>query len=192
MKEKKNLVSTLSVVLLIIIFCATGTQADQTDKLIKILIKKGIITSEEAKSLEKEVKGEVPEKEVEKEASTAEDWTKKVEVGYRKGAYIKTPDDRYSLKLNVRTQGLFKYEDQEDQKNTASFSVKRARLIAGGSMFYPWMQYYTQLTLEGSNTGLRDAYIEAAYYDWAKPRIGQYKVPFDRQFLTSAFNLELI
>jgi phosphate-selective porin OprO/OprP len=192
MKEKKNLVSTLSVVLLIIIFCATGTQADQTDKLIKILIKKGIITSEEAKSLEKEVKGEVPEKEVEKEASTAEDWTKKVEVGYRKGAYIKTPDDRYSLKLNVRTQGLFKYEDQEDQKNTASFSVKRARLIAGGSMFYPWMQYFTQLTLEGSNTGLRDAYIEAAYYDWAKPRIGQYKVPFDRQFLTSAFNLELI
>jgi phosphate-selective porin OprO/OprP len=192
MREKKNLVSTLSAVLLIIIFYSTAVWADQTDKLIEILIKKGIITSEEAKSLRKEVKGEATEKEVNKEASTAEDWTKKIEVGYKKGVYIKTPDDRYSLKLNVRTQGLFEYEDQEDQKNTASFSVQRARLLAGGSMFYPWMQYFTQLTLEGSNTGLRDAYIEAAYYDWAKPRIGQYKVPFDRQFLTSGFNLELI
>ncbi len=192
MQEKRNFVSTVAAVLLMIIFYSTAVRADQTDKLIKILIDKGIITSEEAKSLEKEVKEEAPQKEAKKEAPAGEDWTRKIEVGYKKGAYIKTTDDRYSLKLNVRTQGLFKYEDQEDQKNTASFSVKRARLLAGGNMFYPWMQYFTQITLEGSSTGLRDAYIEAAYYDWANPRIGQYKVPFDRQYLTSGFNLELI
>jgi phosphate-selective porin OprO and OprP len=192
MKWGRNFWSPVLAVMLMITFYATAVRADQTDKLIKILIDKGIITSEEAKSLEKEVKGEAPEKEVKKEASSAEDWTKKIEVGYKKGAYIKTPDDRYSLKLNVRTQGLFKYEDQEEGKNNGTFSVKRARLLAGGNMFYPWMQYFTQVTLEGSNAGLRDAYIEAAYYDWAKPRIGQYKVPFDREFLTSAFNLELI
>jgi phosphate-selective porin len=113
-------------------------------------------------------------------------------VGYKKGAYIKTTDDRYSLKLNVRTQGLFKYEAPEGEKDTATFSVKRARLLAGGNVFYPWMQYNTEITLEGGSVALRDAYIEAAYFDWAKPRIGQYKVPFDREFLTSAFNLELI
>jgi phosphate-selective porin OprO/OprP len=192
MKERKNFWVPVLAVMLMVIFYSTAVRADQTDKLIKILIDKGIITSEEAKSLEKEVKGEAPEKEAQKEASSGAEWTKKIEVGYNKGAYIKTPDDRYSLKLNVRTQGLFKYEDQEEGKNTASFSVKRARLLAGGNMFYPWMQYFTQITLEGTSTGLRDAYIEAAYYDWAKPRIGQYKVPFDREFLTSAFNLELI
>ena len=191
MKEKRILVSVLAV-LLMIIFFYTSAEADQTDKLIKILIEKGIITNEEAKSLEKEVKGEAPEKEAKKEAPSGEEWIKKIEVGYKKGAYIKTTDDRFSLKLNVRTQGQFKYEDQQDEKNTESFSVKRARLLAGGNMFYPWMEYFTQVTLEGSSTGLRDAYIEAAYYDWAKPRIGQYKVPFDREFLTSAFNLELI
>lgn len=191
MQEKRIWIAGLALMVMIM-FSATVVRADQTDKLIKILIDKGIITKDEAKSLEKEVKGEAPQKEIKKEASAEEDWTKKIEVGYKKGAYIKTPDDRYSLKLNVRTQGLFKYEDQEDEKNTASFSVKRARLLAGGNMFYPWMQYFTQITLEGTSTGLRDAYIEAAYYDWAKPRIGQYKVPFDREFLTSAFNLELI
>jgi phosphate-selective porin OprO/OprP len=191
MQEKRILVSVLAVLLMIIFFYTTAG-ADQTDKLIKILIEKGIITNEEAKSLEKEVKGEAPEKEAKKEAPSGEEWTKKIEVGYKKGAYIKTTDDRFSLKLNVRTQGQFKYQDQEDEKNTASFDVKRARLLAGGSMFYPWMQYFTQVTLEGGSAALRDAYIEAAYYDWAKPRIGQYKVPFDREFLTSAFNLDLI
>ena len=94
MREKKNFVATILAVLLIIIFYSTAVRADQTDKLIKILIKKGIITSEEAKSLENEVRGETTEKEVKKEASTAEDWTKKIEVGYKKGAYIKTPDSQ--------------------------------------------------------------------------------------------------
>ena len=191
MKEKRILVSVLAV-LLVIIFSFTAAGADQTDKLIKILIEKGIITNEEAKSLEQEVKREAPEKEAKKETPSGEEWVKKIEVGYKKGVYIKTTDDRFSLKLNVRTQGQFKYEDQENEKNTESFSVKRARLLAGGNVFYPWMQYFTQVTLEGGSAALRDAYIEAAYYDWAKPRVGQYKVPFDREFLTSAFNLELI
>jgi phosphate-selective porin OprO and OprP len=191
MKEKRILVSVLAVMSMII-FSATVVRADQNDKLIKILIEKGIITSEEAKSLEKEMKGEAPEKAAETKATSGEEWTKKVEVGYNKGAYIKTTDDRFSLKLNVRTQGAFRYQDREDQDNTATFRVRRARILAGGNVFYPWMRYGTQVTLEGGSAALRDAWIQADYFDYAKPRIGQYKVPFDREFLTSAFNLELI
>lgn len=191
MKGKKILVSVLAVMSMILI-SAAGVRADQTDKLIKILIEKGIITSEEAKSLEKEVKGAAPEKEAKGEAPAGDEWTKKIEVGYKKGAYIKTTDDRFSLKLNVRTQGQFKYEAREERDDTENFSVRRARLLAGGNVLYPWMKYNTQITLEGGSAALRDAYIEAAYYNWARPQIGQYKVPFDREFLTSAFNLQLI
>jgi phosphate-selective porin OprO/OprP len=191
MKGKGILVSVLAV-LLVIIFSHPAAMADQTDKLIKILIDKGIITKEEANSLEKAVKGEAPEKEAKEKPSAGESWTDKIEVGYNKGAYIKTTDDRFSTRLRVRTQGRFKYEDEEDQKNTASFDVRRARLLFDGNVFYPWMKYGTQVTLEGGSAALRDAWIEAAYYDFAKPRIGQYKVPFDREFLTSAFSLELI
>ena len=54
------------------------------------------------------------------------------------------------------------------------------------------MKYFTQITLEGGSTALRDAYIQATYFDWAEPKIGQYKVPFDREFLISGFDLELI
>ena len=102
MQEKRIWAAVLAVMVMII-FSSTAARADQTDKLIKILIDKGIITKDEAKSLEEEVKGNAPVKEVKKEAAPGEDWTKKIEVGYNKGAYIKTPDDRYSLKLNVRT-----------------------------------------------------------------------------------------
>ena len=182
MKGKMILVSGL-VVMVMIVLSSTMARADQTDKLIEILKEKGTITDEEAKSLEKKDKGE---------ASSDDDWTKKIEVGYKKGAYIKTTDGRFSVKLNVRTQGAFSYEVQEDQDNTTTFKVRRARVLLGGNVYYPWMKYGTQITLEGGNASLRDAYIQATYFDWAEPKIGQYKVPFDREFLTSAFNLELI
>ena len=191
MKGKRILVSVL-VVMVMIVFSSTIARADQTDKLIEILKEKGTITEEEAKSLEKEVKGAESGKKAEGEASSDDDWTKNIEVGYKKGAYIKTTDDRFSVKMNVHTQGAFSYEVQEDQENTTTFKVRRARLLFGGNVYYPWMRYFTQITLEGSNTGLRDAYIEATYFDWAEPKIGQYKVPFDREFLTSAFSLQLI
>jgi len=188
----KMLLTLLVAVIFLVFYSPIPVMADQTDKLIKILIEKKIITPEEAKSLEKEVKEAPSEKEAKKETPPGDDWTKKVEVGYKKGAYIKSADDSFSLKVNVRTQGLFRYESLEDRDDTASFSVKRARILASGNVFYPWMNYNTQVTLEGNNTALRDAYIEATYFDWLQPRIGQYKLPFDREFLTSAFNLQLI
>jgi hypothetical protein len=39
---------------------------------------------------------------------------------------------------------------------------------------------------------MRDAYMEASYYSWFKPRFGQYKVPYDREFLNAGYNLQLI
>jgi polyhydroxyalkanoate synthesis regulator phasin len=181
--------------------------ADQTEKLIEILIQKGIITREDVKSLEKEIqKEETKVKEAtrtKEETKTVEaappkedwikkiEWIKNIEVGYKQGAYIKTTDDRFSLKLNVNLQGLYNYDLLEGESDKTTFRVRRARLIPSGNAFYPWLKYYVQLTLEDS-VNLRDAYIEATYFKWLSPRFGQYKVPFDREFLTSAFNLQLI
>jgi phosphate-selective porin OprO/OprP len=200
MKGKRILVSVL-VVMVLIALSSTIASGDQTDRLIEILKEKGTITDEEAQSLEKEVKGEESEKKTKGEASEKEakgeeasddDWTKKIELGYKQGVYIKTTDDRFSVKLNVRTQGFFSYEVLEDQENTTTFKVRRARVLLGGNVYYPWMKYFTQITLEGGSAALRDAYIQATYFDWAEPKIGQYKVPFDREFLISGFDLELI
>jgi hypothetical protein len=195
MKGKKMMVAMFTVIALFIgPLGAMG--ADQTDGLIDLLIKKGIITNEDLKSLEKEMKKEEPKPEEgagKPEIVLKEDWIKKVEVGYKDGAYIKTTDDRFSLKLNVPLQFSYSYDafENDDIPDKSTFNVTRARLIPSGNVFFPWLKYYVQITLEQS-VNLRDAYVEATYFRWLSPKVGQYKVPFDREFLTSAFALQLI
>ena len=178
---------------------ANTAGADQSTKLIDLLIKKGIVTREEAEDLKKEAMDEekrqparAAAEQAAGAASQAADWTNKMEVGYKDGGYIKTTDDRFSLKLNVGVQPLFIYEELDDEEDDSSFRIRRARLYASGNALYPWLRYDTQITLEGGSVALRDAYLEAAYLDYLRPRVGQYKVPYDREYLNSGFALQFI
>lgn len=114
-----------------------------------------------------------------------------LEVKYQNGLLIKTPDDNYSLKLSFRFQPYFMYSDLENDTGS-TLKFRRARIIAGGTVMYPWLQYETQLTLEGEETSVRDATIEAAYFKQMKLKVGQFKVPFDREFMLSGFGLQLV
>jgi phosphate-selective porin OprO and OprP len=178
---------------------ANMARADSSTRLIDLLIKKGILTKEEAEALKKEAMEEEKQQQVRAGAEQTgvtgaqpADWTKNIEVGYKNGVYIKTPDDRYSLKMNVGVQPLFSYKINEDQPDASTFTVKRARYFASGNAYYPWLKYGTQLTLEGGSAALRDAFVEATYLDYLQPKAGQYKVPFDREFLDSGFALPFI
>ncbi|PKN65745.1 MAG: hypothetical protein CVU57_09295 [Deltaproteobacteria bacterium HGW-Deltaproteobacteria-15] len=164
---------------------------ESSTKLIDLLIKKGIVTKEEAEALKKESMEEEKQKPPDVQSKAA-DWTKNVEVGYKNGAYIKTTDDRYSLKMNVGVQPLFVDRELEDQDDSSTFRIRRARLFASGNAFYPWLQYNTQLTMEGGSSALRDAFLEATYLDYLRPKAGQFKVPYDREFLNSGFALQFI
>jgi phosphate-selective porin len=200
----------LFVVLTMVASAATLAYADSSTKLMELLIKKGVITQEEAEVLKEEVRREeareaqapsyakpggqvLPAEKADMKQPDSFKWTDKIEVGYKNGAYIKTTDDRYLIKFNVGVEPMFSYEFLDDADDDATFRIRRARLYAAGNVFYPWLEYATQLTLEGDDgSALRDAYLEATYYDWIKPRAGQYKVPFDREFLVSGFSLEFV
>jgi len=185
----KGVVAIL-VSMAILLTVVSVAKADRVDDLIQLLIDKGTISKDEGTALKKKLGPEAPAQQQQASAQQ-EEWTKKIEVGYNKGAYIKTPDGRFSLRTNVGLQGQFNYQWLEGQEDKTTFQVKRARLWFTGNAFESWLKYYTQITLEQS-VNLRDAYMEADYYKAAVPRVGQYKVPFDREFLTSAFNLQLI
>lgn len=157
--------------------------ADRTDDLIRILKEKGAITQEEAATLEKRGRPE--------DAAVQKDWWGKIEAGYKDGAYVKTKDGRFSLLTNVGVQGQFNYQYLENTTDRTTFTIRRARLIESGNAFYPWLSFFVQITLEQA-VNLRDAYVTAGYYKWLTPQIGQYKVPYDREYLTSGFNLQLI
>ncbi|MFQ5657091.1 MAG: porin [Candidatus Methylomirabilales bacterium] len=164
-------------------------------ELLDILRANGVITEQEYHRLRARERQAPEPKPVAKSRGgekKEKGWWEDVELGYDRGAYLKTRDGRFSLKLNTRLQFLYDAEilDNKGDKNT--FRIRRARLIAGGNFLYPWLKYKTQITLEGSKAALRDYFLEATYLGWLKPKIGQFKVPFDREFLTSSAKLQLI
>jgi hypothetical protein len=97
---------------------------------------KGIIT-QEAKELEQEIQAEEKQQEASTAAKIKEEtakvqkipeWTKKIEVGAKDGAYIKTADDRFSMKFNFGLEPLFIYSANEDAEDSTTFRIRRARL----------------------------------------------------------------
>jgi hypothetical protein len=117
------------------------------------------------------------------------------EAGYSKGFYIKEGKE-YSLKARIRgqVQGFLKSEEVNgEREEKGGFLIKRARLVFSGNVFSELLEYELQITLEGKEASLRDLLIE---YPLLKEAIilkaGQYKVPFNRETLTSSSNLELV
>ena len=191
MRQGLIIVMTIGVLL----FSGTAS-ADKTDRLIQLLVNKKIVTAEEAKAIMEELVDEDKTKPDGKKAESAEKPsikpTENLSVDYNKGIVLKTSDNNYSMNLNARFQGMFSYDNPDGGPSSSTFRIRRARIFASGNVYAPWLQYNTQITLEGSSAAIRDAYMEASYYEWLTPRIGQYKVPFDREFLDGGFNLQLI
>ena len=175
----------LIFILVSLIFFSGNASADKTDKLIQLLVDKKIVTSEEAKAIVQELEADEKAKPVLKS-------TEKIAVNYKKGIVLKTDDNNYSMKLNARVHGVFKIDDPDGSPTESTFKTRRARILASGNLYAPWLKYSTQITLEGSSAAVRDVFMEASYYKWLTPRLGQYKVPFDREFLDTGFNLQLI
>jgi len=128
-----------------------------------------------------------------------------LQVGYSDGFYIKSSDDNFSLKLQVKTQ--FRYiggNRQTDNPNLfgrqrrddlSGFEWERARLVFSGHLFSKNLTYYYQLqggTDEANQVRTRDLYFDYAYLPSHKIRWGQFKVPQGRQRLDSAFRQQVI
>jgi len=194
MKQERYFIKIIIISSIFFLIPAIAS-ADKTDKLIQLLINKKIVTADEAKSLVDELEDNAKAKndfKIVKATTASSDGAENVKVKYDKCAVIKTTDNNFSLKFNFRFHGLFSYENPDNGATQSTFSVRRARILASGNAFFPWLKYGTQITLEGSNVAMRDAYMEVSYFKWMILRIGQYKVPFDREFLNGGFNLQLI
>jgi len=113
------------------------------------------------------------------------DWTEKFEAGYNKGLYFKSKDGNWKMKFRMRGQFQASVVDPSDGITSTNFSVARFRFKWNGNAFRPWFLYFIQIGARDSVT-LRDMYFDLAYNKSAAPRVGQYKVPFGRQELTSS------
>mgnify|MGYP003574414097 CR=1 FL=1 len=92
--------------------------------------------------------------------------------------------------------GLFQFEyfgiTRKDAQNTNNFRVKEARFYFKGKAFVEGFTYKFQWKGSGSAVTLLDAYGNYVVTEGVQIRMGQFKVPYSRQELTSSSKLQLM
>ncbi len=121
-----------------------------------------------------------------------------LDIGYKKGFYLRTHDGKFSMKTNGRLQFRYSLEDFDRKDDDSSFRLRRARIKWTGNAYRDF-KYKIELALK--STGSKDKSKSVELIDWwadytrysfAKIRMGQWKVPFNRQRVVSSENLQLI
>jgi hypothetical protein len=111
-------------------------------------------------------------------------------VGYKKGFYIISPDERFKLKIGGYVQGFFRYRALDANSDDNTFRVRRARLKLSGYIYSKVVQYVVEYDF--SNSTLFTTVINLAYTPTFNFVIGQYKIPFNFESLTSASTLQFV
>ena len=129
-----------------------------------------------------------------------------LQSGYSDGFYVKTEDNRFGLKVGSRINFGYAYGFLESGENPSSFDIQHAKFYMGGNAFGSTVQYYVQAAA-GNNTrtiglgpltevgnqgfALEDYYIRLQY-EGLDIKLGQYKVPFARQWMIYSGNLDFV
>ncbi len=121
---------------------------------------------------------------------------------YDDGLVFETRKKNFRVRYRTLLQYQFSATDGNDTSGTdMSFFFRRIRLKFDGYAFRPWLTYKLQLSRDdvkigqdgdGSGVEIKDAYIDIVYFDKIFPRIGQFKVPFNREQLNSGTALLLV
>lgn len=167
----KTFYSRTLLLLTFLLSIAAISKAQQNEDLLNILIKKNLITQQEADSIRSE------------EAVRAQqklDNEKKNQHGIFIGSR--------ALQLSGLVQS--EYSGYQGTSGVNSFSLHRARLDVKGDINDNWnYEVYTEFA---GTTKLLDAYTTYKIADFLKFSAGQYKVPFSLESLIADSQLEFI
>lgn len=112
-------------------------------------------------------------------------------MGFGKGLSFETSDKQNFLNMRVRFQErateTVKQEEGEKQTEGLEFQARRARLVFSGNFLGKDWQYYVQLSFsnldmeEDRPVPLRDASLSYTKFNNVNIKVGQMKVPYNRQ-----------
>lgn len=119
-----------------------------------------------------------------------------------RGLVVTSDDGDDELGLSVRVQFLQTFEQSPDVELQQSFQIRRARFGSTGHIMSPHLEYKLELAVAPRDVNTRggvpqtsplfDFFINLTQLRDARLRIGQYKVPFDRQRIISSSKLQLV
>jgi phosphate-selective porin len=160
------------LLILTLVLPALASKGQQNDDLLNVLVKKNVISEQEADSLRSD------------EAIKAQK-KKDQEIANQHSITIGTK----ALQISGLVQT--EYEGFEQSTKTNTFLLHRARLDVKGSISDDWSyEVYTEFA--GANPKLLDAYTTYKIFDFLKITAGQFKVPFSYESLVSDSELDFI
>lgn len=205
--NRKN--SFIGLFVLYAFFSVSGAQADEISELkthLELIQKQLDVQTQQIKiqtqlireqgRMISEMQEKISSVQVEdvKEVVSAQgsDWTDKVEVGYEKGLYIKTNDDKNSLHWRFLFQPRYDSVDVDEADNTNLFMIKRYRVRMFGNVLDPSLTY--KIMFQGTSTSagvgemnLRDAWVNWKASDYLQIRVGQNFVWYDYENIQPAW-----
>lgn len=115
-------------------------------------------------------------------------------VGYDKGFFIRSADGDYGITFRALLQGRYTYESIDapgGPEDVSNFSIPRARFQFGGNAFGKRFRYMFVTELGKGAVRLLDYYVDYDIVpDWLTVRVGQWKRPFARTFISSSSALQ--
>jgi len=131
----------------------------------------------------------------------ASPWAEGLDAEFGKGVTLTSPDGRFSLTTRGRVQfrAAASYDDadvDEEEPVDLFLQIRRARLVFMGQLFRPDVQFYIQLGVAPSDmepdllVPLRDAVLSWTPLRDVGVRVGQMKVPFNRERVISSSALQ--
>lgn len=164
---------------------ALPAQADDAMlDLLKVLRDKGTISSQDyellknAAAADQQAKEDVAKKleKVEKES---------VNVKLDKGLKISSGDDAFEMKLGGRVMADYAWIDDDRDLDGNGSEFRRTRFFMSGKAFNDW-KYKLQVDFAGNGVDLKDAYIGYTGFDNVDLTVGNHKMPFGLEELTSS------
>ena len=119
------------------------------------------------------------------------------------GLVIESANGRFALATRLRAQFRYTLDaDTSTNKNSHSLQIRRARIVFGGHFWNRHNRFKTELALSPMDmafadgvphrTPILDWYLEFDYLRDLTVRVGQYKIPYNRQRVISSGDLQLV
>lgn len=170
MRNKTTALRFLLIAGLLLLFGRSSFAAESdVDRLLNLLVKKGVLTAEDAVGF----RAELAEKKQEEKKEQKEF----------------TVVSAKPIKISGYTQ--FRYRNDQTPKTANGFDIRRARLTVSGDITEKF-DYRTQLELAGKSPFLLDAALGYKVNPYLKLTAGQFTIPFSLENVTPDLKLETL
>lgn len=175
----------------LILMAGQIVQADSTTDIVDALVMKGVLTEEEGRLITKGHNAKAKVTPVAKEKDGA--------------LFLETPDGNGNVSIGGRIHFDYRHYTQDGNNDAAlgsataapsavqadTFDIRRARITTK----FKFAKYYSgEITLNtvGAVNVLDVGFMDVSWFEKAKFRFGQFKMPFSLEQLTSSNNIDFI